>query len=113
MARRLEEGLDCAFPLTDARARGTSPTGTVMRCAENGMPDHVFTLGWNAGRRFEKTWDHFLMPKRSPGTLMRYSLRQSMCRKMPSAELMETKHAEMQREWNASPISRSWFSLSV
>ncbi|HTF23579.1 MAG TPA: lysophospholipid acyltransferase family protein [Candidatus Limnocylindria bacterium] len=113
MARRLEEGVDCAFTIDGPRGpRYVAKPGPVMLARKTGCPILVFHVGVERGKTFEKTWDHFLMPKPFSRTLMLFAP-PIYVPKDASAELMETKHAEMQRELErVRDIAESWFSLS-
>ncbi len=72
----------------------------------------VFHIGVERGKTFEKTWDHFLMPKPFSRTLMLFAP-PIYVPKDASAELMEAKHAEMQRELErVRDIAEGWFALS-
>jgi len=113
MARRLEEGLDCAFTIDGPRGpRYVAKPGPVMLARKTGCPILVFHVGVERGKTFEKTWDHFLLPKPFSRTLMLFGS-PIYVPKDASAELMEAKHAEMQRELErVRDIAESWFSLS-
>ena len=113
MARRLEAGLDCAFTIDGPRGpRYVAKPGPVMLARKTGCPILVFHVGVERGTTFEKTWDHFLMPKPFSLTLMLFSA-PIYVPKDASSELMEAKHAEMQRELErVRDIAESWFSLS-
>jgi len=113
MARRLEEGLDCAFTIDGPRGpRYVAKPGPVMLARKTGCPIMVFHVGVERGKTFEKTWDHFLLPKPFSRTLMLFGS-PIYVPKDASSELMEAKHAEMQRELErVRDIAESWFSLS-
>src|SRR5262249_29524574 len=64
MARRIEEGKDCAFTIDGPRGpRYVAKPGPVMLARKSGAPIIVFHVGVDRGRTFEKTWDHFLLPR--------------------------------------------------
>lgn len=113
MARRLEEGLDCAFTIDGPRGpRYVAKPGPVMLARKTGCPIMVFHIGVDRGRTFEKTWDHFLMPKPFARTVMLFSP-PIYVPKDANADLMEAKHAEMQRELErVRDIAEGWFTLS-
>jgi lysophospholipid acyltransferase (LPLAT)-like uncharacterized protein len=113
MARRLEEGFDCAFTIDGPRGpRYVAKPGPVMLARKSGCPIMVFHIGVERGKTFEKTWDHFLMPKPFSRTLMLFAP-PIYVPKDATSELMEAKHAEMQRELErVRDIAESWFSLS-
>lgn len=113
MARRLEEGLDCAFTIDGPRGpRYVAKPGPVMLARKTGCPIMVFHIAVDRGKTFEKTWDHFLLP----APFARCAILFSPPIFVPTdanAELMEAKHAEMQRELErVRDIGESWFSLS-
>jgi lysophospholipid acyltransferase (LPLAT)-like uncharacterized protein len=72
----------------------------------------VFHIGVERGKTFDKTWDHFLMPRPFSRTVILFA--------PPiyvpidaSAEVMEAKHVEMQHELErVRDIAEAWFSLS-
>jgi lysophospholipid acyltransferase (LPLAT)-like uncharacterized protein len=113
MARRLEEGFDCAFTIDGPRGpRYVAKPGPVMLARKTGCPILVFHVGVERGKTFEKTWDHFLLPKPFSRTLMLFAS-PIYVPKDASSELMEAKHVEMQRELErVRDIAESWFSLS-
>ncbi len=113
MARRLEEGLDCAFTIDGPRGpRYVAKPGPVMLARKTGCPILVFHVGVKRGKTFEKTWDHFLLPKPFSRTLMFFGS-PIYVPKDASSELMEAKHVEMQRELErVRDIAEGWFSLS-
>jgi lysophospholipid acyltransferase (LPLAT)-like uncharacterized protein len=112
MARRLEEGLDCAFTIDGPRGpRYVAKPGPVMLARKTGCPILVFHVGVKRGKTFEKTWDQFLMPKLFSRTLMLFAP-PIYVPKDASSEVMEAKHAEMQRELErVRDIAESWFTL--
>ena len=72
----------------------------------------VFHIGVERGKTFEKTWDHFLMPKPFSRTVILFAP-PIYVPKDADAELMEARHAEMQRELErVRDIAEGWFSLS-
>jgi lysophospholipid acyltransferase (LPLAT)-like uncharacterized protein len=113
MARRLEEGLDCAFTIDGPRGpRYVAKPGPVMLARKTGCPIMVFHIGVDRGITFEKTWDHFLLPKPFARTLMLFAP-PIYVPPDANAEGMETKHAEMQSELErVRDIAEGWFSLS-
>ena len=113
MARRLEEGLDCAFTIDGPRGpRYIAKPGPVMLARKTGCPIMVFHIGVERGKTFERTWDHFLMPRPFSRTAILFAPPIYVPAEA-TAEAMETKHAEMQRELErVRDIAESWFSLS-
>jgi lysophospholipid acyltransferase (LPLAT)-like uncharacterized protein len=113
MARRIEEGKDCAFTIDGPRGpRYIAKPGPVMLARKTGAPIMVFHVGVNRGRTFEKTWDHFLLPKLFARAVIFFAPPIFVPRDA-SVELMDAKHAEMQKELErVRDIAESWFSLS-
>jgi len=113
MARRIEEGKDCAFTIDGPRGpRYVAKPGPVMLARKTGAPIVVFHIGVDRGKTFENTWDHFLLPKPFARTAILFSA-PIFVPKDASAELMEAKHMEMQKELErVRDIAEGWFSLS-
>jgi lysophospholipid acyltransferase (LPLAT)-like uncharacterized protein len=113
MARRLEQGLDCAFTIDGPRGpRYVAKPGPVMLARKTGYPILVFHIGCDRGKTFEKTWDHFLLPKLFARTVMIFAP-PIFVPKDANAEHLEAKHAEMQRELErVRDLAESWFSLT-
>ena len=113
MARRLEEGLDCAFTIDGPRGpRYVAKPGPVMLARKTGCPILVFHIGCDRGKTFEKTWDHFLLPKLFARTVMIFAP-PIFVPQDADAEQLEAKHAEMQRELErVRDLAESWFSLA-
>jgi lysophospholipid acyltransferase (LPLAT)-like uncharacterized protein len=112
MARRLEEGFDCAFTIDGPRGpRYVAKPGPVMLARKTGCPILVFHIGVERGKTFEKTWDHFLMPKLFSRTLMLFAP-PIYVPKDANSDVMEAKHGEMQRELErVRDIAETWFSM--
>jgi hypothetical protein len=113
MARRLQEGVDCAFTIDGPRGpRYVAKPGPVMLARKTGCPIMVFHIGVERGKTFEKTWDHFLMPKPFSRTLMLFAP-PIYVPKDADAGMIEAKQAEMQRELErVRDVAEAWFSLS-
>src|SRR5216684_1302840 len=113
MARRLEEGVDCAFTIDGPRGpRYVAKPGPVMLARKTGCPIMVFHIGVKRGKTFEKTWDHFLLPAPFSRTVILFTP-PIYVPSDATAEAMEAKHAEMQRELErVRDIAEAWFSLS-
>jgi len=113
MARRLEEGVDCAFTIDGPRGpRYVAKPGPVMLARKTGCPVMVFHIGVNRGKTFTKTWDHFLLPMPFARKKILYEPKIYV----PADEdqkMLEAKHAEMQRELErVRDIAEAWFTLS-
>lgn len=113
MARRIEEGKDCAFTIDGPRGpRYIAKPGPVMLARKTGAPIMVFHIGIDRGRTFENTWDHFLLPMPFSRAAILFAP-PIYVPKDASVELMEAKHAGMQRELERlRDIAEGWFSLS-
>jgi lysophospholipid acyltransferase (LPLAT)-like uncharacterized protein len=113
MARRLEQGRDCAFTIDGPRGpRYVAKPGPVMLARKTGCPIMVFHIGVDRGKTFEKTWDHFLLPKLFARVAILFAP-PIFVPQDSSAEVLEAKHAEMQRELErVRDIAEDWFSLS-
>jgi lysophospholipid acyltransferase (LPLAT)-like uncharacterized protein len=113
MARRLSEGRDCAFTIDGPRGpRYIAKPGPVMLARKTGCPVVVFHIGVDRGKTFEKTWDHFLLPKLFARAVILFAP-PIFVPPDASADDLEAKHAEMQRELErVRDIAESWFSLT-
>src|SRR4029077_21100162 len=113
MARRIEEGKDCAFTIDGPRGpRYIAKPGPVMLARRTGAPVVVFHIGVEHGKTFEKTWDHFLLPRPFTKTVMIFAPPIEVPAAADAA-LLEAKHAEMQKELErVRDIAESWFRLS-
>jgi lysophospholipid acyltransferase (LPLAT)-like uncharacterized protein len=86
--------------------------GPVMLARKSGCPIMVFHIGVERGKTFHGTWDHFLMPKPFSRAVILFAPPIYVPAEA-NAEMMEAKHAEMQRELErVRDIAESWFSLS-
>ena len=113
MARRLEEGVDCAFTIDGPRGpRYVAKAGPVMLARKTGCPVMVFHIGVDRGKTFTKTWDHFLLPMPFARAVILFAPPIYVPAEA-DAPMLEAKHAEMQRELErVRDIAESWFSLS-
>jgi len=113
MARRLDEGVDCAFTIDGPRGpRYVAKPGPLLLARKTGCPILVFHIGVNRGKTFEKTWDHFLLPAPFARAVILFAP-PIYVPTDASAEVMEAKHAETQRELErVRDIAESWFFLS-
>jgi len=113
MARRIEEGKDCAFTIDGPRGpRYVAKPGPVMLARKTGAPIMVFHVGVDRGKTFERTWDHFLLPMPFARAVIFFAP-PIYVPTDAGAELMDAKHAEMQRELErVRDIAEGWFALS-
>ena len=112
MARRLEEGVDCAFTIDGPRGpRYVAKPGPVMLARKTGCPVMVFHIGVDRGKTFTKTWDHFLLPMPFARTVILFAP-PIYVPADADQQMLEDKHAEMQRELErVRDIAEAWFSL--
>jgi lysophospholipid acyltransferase (LPLAT)-like uncharacterized protein len=112
MARRLEEGVDCAFTIDGPRGpRYMAKPGPVMLARKTGCPVMVFHIGVDRGKTFTKTWDHFLLPMPFARTVILFAA-PIYVPAHADQQMLEAKHAEMQRELErVRDIAEAWFSL--
>ena len=112
MAKRIEEGRDCAFTIDGPRGpRYVAKPGPVMLARKTGAPIMVFHIGVERGKTFEKTWDHFLMPFPFTRAVVLFSAPIEVPQNA-DAEAMEAKHNQMQKELErVRDIAEGWFAL--
>jgi lysophospholipid acyltransferase (LPLAT)-like uncharacterized protein len=113
MVKRLEEGVDCGFTIDGPRGpRYVAKPGPVMLARKTGCPILVFHIGVDRGKTFTKTWDHFLLP--TPFARAVILCAPPIYVPMDAdAELMQSKHAEMQRELErVRDVAEGWFQFS-
>ena len=112
MAKRIAEGKDCAFTIDGPRGpRYIAKPGPVMLARKTGAPIMVFHIGVEHGKTFENTWDHFLLPRPFTRAVILFSAPIEVPANA-SAETMEVKHDEMQRELErVRDIAENWFSM--
>jgi lysophospholipid acyltransferase (LPLAT)-like uncharacterized protein len=112
MARRLEEGVDCAFTIDGPRGpRYVAKPGPVMLARKTGCPVMVFHIGVDRGKTFTKTWDHFLLPMPFARTVILFAP-PIYVPADADQKMLEAKHEQMQRELErVRDVAESWFSL--
>ncbi len=113
MAKRIAEGLDCAFTIDGPRGpRYVAKVGPVLLARMTGAPIMVFHIGVDRGKTIEKTWDHFLLPH----LFARAIIIGGPLIDVPQdadAEMIKTKHEEMQKALErVRNIAEGWFLLS-
>ena len=113
MARRIEEGKDCAFTIDGPRGpRYVAKPGPVMLARKTGAPIVVFHAGVNRGKTFQNTWDHFLLPKLFARAVLIFAPPIEVPPNADSA-LMKEKHLRMQKELErVRDIAENWFMMS-
>jgi lysophospholipid acyltransferase (LPLAT)-like uncharacterized protein len=113
MARRLEEGVDCAFTIDGPRGpRYVAKPGPVMLARKTGCPVMVFHIGVDRGKTFTNTWDHFLLPMPFARTVILFAP-PIYVPADADQQMLEAKHVEMQRELErVRDIAEGWFSLA-
>jgi len=83
-----------------------------MLARKTGAPIMVFHVGVDRGRTFEKTWDHFLLPMPFARAVILFAP-PIFVPKDASVELMDAKHAEMQKELErVRDVAEAWFTQS-
>ena len=112
MAKRIEEGKDCAFTIDGPRGpRYIAKPGPVMLARRTGCPITVFHIGVECGKTFEKTWDHFLLPVPFSRAVVIFAPPIEVPQNA-DAHAMEVKHHEMQKELErVRDIAEAWFTL--
>ncbi|HYL64838.1 MAG TPA: lysophospholipid acyltransferase family protein [Candidatus Methylomirabilis sp.] len=113
MARRLEEGVDCAFTIDGPRGpRYVAKPGPVMLARKTGCPVLVFHIGVSRGKTFKKTWDHFLLPAPFARAVILFAP-PIYVPADATAEMLEAKHREMQLALDrVRDIAEGWYSLT-
>jgi lysophospholipid acyltransferase (LPLAT)-like uncharacterized protein len=113
MVRQLDQGLDCAFTIDGPRGpRYVAKPGPVMLARKTGCPVMVFHIGVERGKTFRNTWDHFLLPAPFSRAVILFAP-PLWVPADADAQLLEAKHAEMQRELErVRDIAESWFTLN-
>jgi len=113
MAKRIEEGKDCAFTIDGPRGpRYIAKPGPVMLARRTGAPITVFHVGVAHGKTFEKTWDHFLLPSPFSRAVVIFAPPIEVGQNVDAAA-MQAKHNEMQKELErVRDIAESWFALT-
>ena len=112
MGRRLEEGFDVAFTIDGPRGpRNVAKPGPVMLARRTAQPVCAFHIAVENGVTFEKTWDHFQVPRpfsRAVVFIHPLIAVPPDCNK----EQLEEKHAEMQRALDrVRDAAEGWFRL--
>ena len=112
MAKRIEEGRDCAFTIDGPRGpRYIAKPGPVLLARRTGAPITVFHIGVERGKTFENTWDHFLLPHPFSRAVIVFAPPIEVPVDADAAH-MEAKHQEMQKELErVRDIAEGWFAL--
>jgi lysophospholipid acyltransferase (LPLAT)-like uncharacterized protein len=113
MAKRIEEGVDCAFTIDGPRGpRYVAKVGPVLLARMTGAPIVVFHVGVERGTTFQKTWDQFLLP----GLFTRAVIIGSKPIYVSTdadQEAVQAKHAEMQRALeHVRDLAEGWFTMT-
>jgi lysophospholipid acyltransferase (LPLAT)-like uncharacterized protein len=86
--------------------------GPVLLARMTGAPIFVFHVGVERGRTFEKTWDHFCLPKLFTRAILVGSTPIYVPQNADS-EMIKGKHEEMQKALErVRDITEAWFALS-
>ncbi len=113
MAKRIEEGFECAFTIDGPRGpRYVAKVGPVLLARMTGVPIQVFHVGVQRGKTIEKTWDQFLLP----GLFTRAVIVVEKPIYVPQdadPEMIKAKHEEMQKALErVRDIAEGWYALS-
>ena len=113
MAKRIEEGLDCAFTIDGPRGpRYVAKVGPVLLARMTGAPIVVFHVGVKRGKTIQQTWDHFLLP----GLFTRAVIIANEPIYVPKdadSKTMKARHEEMQKALErVRDIAEGWFAMS-
>ena len=113
MAKRIEEGFDCAFTIDGPRGpRYVAKVGPVLLARMTGVPIQVFHVGVEHGKTIEKTWDQFLLP----GLFTRAVIIVEKPIYVPQdadPEMIKAKHEEMQKALErVRDIAEGWFAMT-
>jgi len=113
MAKRIEEGKDCAFTIDGPRGpRYIAKPGPVLLARRTGAPITVFHIGVERGKTFENNWDHFLLPHPFSRAVIVFAPPIEVPVDADAAH-MEAKHQEMQKELErVRDIAEAWFALA-
>jgi lysophospholipid acyltransferase (LPLAT)-like uncharacterized protein len=113
MAKRIEEGLDCAFTIDGPRGpRYVAKVGPVLLARMTGAPIVVFHVGVEHGKTIENTWDHFLLPRLFTRAVI-IGAPPIPVPKDADSDMIKAKQEEMQKALErVRDIAEGWFSLS-
>jgi len=113
MAKRIAEGVDCAFTIDGPRGpRYVAKVGPVLLARMTGAPIMLFHIGVDRGKTIEKTWDHFLLPRLFARAII-IGAPFIYVPQDADAEMIKAKHEEMQKSLErVRDIAEGWFSLS-
>ncbi|MFZ0821994.1 MAG: lysophospholipid acyltransferase family protein [Candidatus Acidiferrales bacterium] len=113
MAERLNEGRDAGFTIDGPRGpRFVAKQGPVMLARQSGQAIFPFHVVYERAKTFEKTWDHFRVPRPFTRVLMVFTPPIVV---PPDADraTVEAKQAELQAALDrAREFGESWFQLS-
>jgi hypothetical protein len=113
MAKRISEGIDCAFTIDGPRGpRYVAKVGPVLLARMTGAPIVVFHVGVNRGTTVEKTWDRFLLPHLFANAVL-IGAPPIHVPMDADSEVIKAKHEEMQKALeHVRDLAEGWFSLS-
>ena len=113
MARRLEEGFDCAFTIDGPRGpRYVAKPGPAMPARRSGCPIIAFHAGVENATTLQDTWDHFRVPHPFSRAVLFFAP-PIYVPADASREQLEEKHAEMQATLErVRDLAEGWFKLS-
>jgi lysophospholipid acyltransferase (LPLAT)-like uncharacterized protein len=113
LAERLNEGRDVGFTIDGPRGpRFVAKQGPVMLARQSAQAIFPFHVSYEHAKTFEKSWDHFKMPRPFTRVLMAFTQPVVV---PPNADraTVEAKQAELQAALDrARDFGESWFRLS-
>ncbi len=114
LAERLNEGRDAGFTIDGPRGpRFVAKPGPVMLARQSGHAIFPFHVAYERAKTFEKTWDHFRVPRPFSRVLMAFTPPVVV---PPDADraTLEAKQAELQSALDrARDFGEHWFALST
>jgi len=113
MAKRLEDGWDAGFTIDGPRGpRYVAKPGPAMLARRTGCPIIPFHAGIERTTTLEKTWDLFQVPHLFSRVVFFFAP-PIYVPKDAGRELLEAKHAEMQRSLEqVRDLGEAWFGFS-
>ncbi|HYA97967.1 MAG TPA: lysophospholipid acyltransferase family protein [Methylomirabilota bacterium] len=112
LAQKIKEGRDAGFAIDGPRGpRFIAKPGAVLLARRTSQPVMPFHVAVDRGRTFERSWDHFLLPKPFARTVMLFAP-PIFVPEDASPEMITAKLAEVQKELDRTrELAESWYSL--
>jgi len=113
MSQRIQEGLDCGFTIDGPRGpRYVAKVGPVLLARMTGAPIFVFHVAVERGRTFEKTWDHFCLPRLFTRAIL-IGAPPIFVPRDADPDTIKAKHQEMQKALErVRDITEGWFAMT-